>query len=192
MALGPLFGARVVGLSNSPIRMEMAMKMGAHAAYLSDDPDLHTKLDVFTNGIGIDLVILTANPWPAYRTSVQIVRNGGRVSIVSLLGRGEEPLNFNPLVLDWFYNKGISLIAVNSERTGYLFPGNRDEPERFSWNNSCDHIISLMADGKIKSIVTEIYPMEKANEALTNLRSGKTLGRTVLMTPAGQQAMEKG
>ena len=49
-----------------------------------------------------------------------------------------------------------------------------------------------MADGKIKSIVTEIYPMEKANEALTNLRSGKTLGRTVLMTPAGQQAMEKG
>ena len=63
VALGPLFGGRVVGLANSPIRMEMAMKMGAHAAYRSDDPDLHAKLDEFTNGVGIDLVILTANPW---------------------------------------------------------------------------------------------------------------------------------
>ena len=43
VALGPLFGGRVVGLANSPIRMEMAMKMGAHAAYLSDDPDLQAK-----------------------------------------------------------------------------------------------------------------------------------------------------
>ena len=45
---------------------------------------------------GIDLVILTANPWPAFRTSVEIVRQNGRVSIVSLLGRGEPPLDFKP------------------------------------------------------------------------------------------------
>ena len=149
VALGPLFGARVVGLANSPIRMEMAMKMGAHAAYLSNDPDLQTKLDEFTNGMGIDLVILTANPWPAYRTSVEVVRNGGRVSIVSLIGRGEPDLDFNPLVLDWFYDKGISLIAVNGA-AGYMFPGDRDAPERFSWNNSCEHVLSLMADGKLE------------------------------------------
>ena len=149
VALGRLFGARVVGLANSPIRMEMAMKMGAHAAYLSNDPDLQTKLDEFTNGMGIDLVILTANPWPAYRTSVEVVRNGGRVSIVSLIGRGEPDLDFNPLVLDWFYDKGISLIAVNGA-AGYMFPGDRDAPERFSWNNSCEHVLSLMADGKLE------------------------------------------
>lgn len=182
VALGPLFGARVVGLSNSPIRMEMAMKMGAHAAYLSDDPELHTKLDNFTNGIGIDLVILTANPWPAYRTSVQIVRNGGRVSIVSLLGRGEEPLDFNPLVLDWFYNKGISLIAINSERTGYLFPGNNDEPERFSWNNSCDHIISLMANGKLepRNLITHRLHYSEIHRAyeMANDRQKTMLGVT--------------
>ena len=44
--------------------------MGAHAAFLYNDPDLDAKLDDFTNGIGIDLVILTANPWPAFRTSL--------------------------------------------------------------------------------------------------------------------------
>ena len=94
-------------------------------------------------------MILTANPWPAYRTSVQIVRNGGRVSIVSLLGRGEPELDFNPLVLDWFYDKGISLIAVNGT-AGYLFPGDPHEPERFLMETTlARHILSLMADGKL-------------------------------------------
>ena len=56
---------------------------------MSDDPELSVRLDDFTGGVGIDLVVLTANPWPAYRTAVQIVRPKGGVSIVSLLGRGE-------------------------------------------------------------------------------------------------------
>ena len=64
VGLGQPFGARVVGIGNSPIRLEMAERMGAHAAFLYNDPDLDAKLNEFTNGIGIDLVILTANPWP--------------------------------------------------------------------------------------------------------------------------------
>ena len=94
----------------------MALEMGAHAAFMHDDPDLEAKLDDFSLGNGIDLVILTANPWPAYRTSVEIVRRGGRVSIVSLLGRGEAPADFNPLYSGYFFDKGISIIAVNGQR----------------------------------------------------------------------------
>jgi len=146
VALGPLFGARVVGLGNSPVRLEMAERMGAHAAFLSDDPDLEKKLDAFTGGVGIDLVILTANPWPAYRTAVQVVRPNGRVSIVSLIGRGEPPLDFNPLDMGWFYNKGISLIAV-AQQGGYLYPNAED---RFSGRQRCEHILSLMADGRLE------------------------------------------
>ena len=92
VALGPLFGARTVALGNSDIRLQAARTMGAHEALMSDDPDLHAKLDRFSDGRGIDLVILTANPWPAYKTSLEIVRRDGRVAIVSLLGRGEDDL----------------------------------------------------------------------------------------------------
>ena len=147
VALGPLFGARVVGLGNSPLRLEMAERMGAHAAYVSDHPDLAGKLDEFTSGAGIDLVILTANPWPAYRTAMEIVRPNGRVSVVSLLGRGEPPLDFNPLAMDWFYLKGVSIIAANGA-AGYLYPG--DAEDRFSWNRSCEHVLSLMAQGVLE------------------------------------------
>ena len=153
IALGPLFGGRVVGIANSPVRMEMSDRMGAHANFLYNDPDLEAKLDDFTRGQGIDLVILTANPWPAFRTAMEIVRPSGRVSVVSLLGRGEPPLDFNPLAMELFYNKGTSVIAV-SERAGYLYPNagsdSYNTADRYAWDNIADHVVSLMADGLLE------------------------------------------
>ena len=153
IAMGRAFGARVVALANSPIRLEMAETMGAHAGYLSNDANLQAKLDTFTNGSGIDLVILTANPWSAYRTALEVVRPNGRVSIVSLLGRGEEPLEFNPLSMELFYTKGISLIAVSGP-AGYSFPDRGNNPmtttDRFAADRNADHVLSLMADGVVE------------------------------------------
>jgi threonine dehydrogenase-like Zn-dependent dehydrogenase len=151
VALGPLYGARVAAVANSPLRLEMAARMGAHTGFLSDDPDLKARLDQFTGGAGIDLVILTANPWPAYRTALEIVRPNGRVAVVSLLGRGEAPLDFNPLSMDLFYAKGISLIAV-SGAAGDLFPARADTASaaRFAPDQEAAFILALMADGRLK------------------------------------------
>ncbi len=146
VALGPLFGARVVALGNSALRLDMARRVGAHEALLSDDPDLPQALDEWSDGHGIDLVILTANPWPAYRTAVEVVREGGRVSIVALPGRGEAPLDCNPLDMRWFYAKGISLIAV-SGRAGDLYPSGVD---RFDGARLCAQMLDLMAEGRLK------------------------------------------
>ena len=164
VALGPLFGAQTVGLGNSPIRLEMAERMGARAVYMSDDPALQAKLEAFTNGVGIDLVILTANPWSAYRTSLQVVRPNGRISVVSLLGRGEPPLDFNPLAMEWFYSKGISIIAVSGP-AGYLYPNTAQHSSldtiqnRFAADHAAAHVLSLMADGRLepKRLITHRF-----------------------------------
>jgi threonine dehydrogenase-like Zn-dependent dehydrogenase len=162
VALGPLFGARVVGLGNSPARLVMAEQVGVHAAYLSDDPELEAKLDNFTMGQGIDLVILAANPWPAYRTALEVVRPNGRVSIVSLLGRGEPPMGFNPLAMALFYAKGIALIAVSGP-AGYGYPDATLDANctqnRFSPDRSCAHVLALMADGCLapKRLITHRF-----------------------------------
>ncbi len=163
VALGPLFGGRVVALGNSPIRLEMARKMGAHAAYLSNQEDLAEKLDEFTGGIGIDLVIQTANPWPAHQAALQVVRPNGRVAIVALPGRGEPPLDFNPLSMRWFYTKGISLIAVSGP-SGYLYP---NEGDRFEWPQSCRYVLSLMAEGRLepKRLITHRFHFTEMSQA---------------------------
>ncbi len=162
VAIGPLFGARVVAIGNDAFRLDLAQRMGAHATLLYNDPDLPAKLQEFSNGAGIDLVVLTANPWPAYRTAVEIVRPNGRVSIVSLLGRGEADLDFNPLSMQYFYIKGISLIAVSGP-AGYLYPNDSGHPQLTSDHYHADrtaaHILSLMADGKLepKRLITHRF-----------------------------------
>ncbi len=164
VALGPLYGARVVGLGNSPVRLEMAKRMGAHAAFLSDDPDLEAKLYDFTNGNGIDIVILTANPWPAFRTSMEVVRVNGRISVVSLPGRGEEALDFNPLDLKWFYQKGLSIIHACGE-ANQLYPN--QNKNTFDWERMTDHTLSLMVDGRLepKCLVTHHFHYSDMVEA---------------------------
>ncbi len=162
LAVGPLFGARVVALANSPLRLEMAARMGAHAGFLVDDPDLNAKLDDFTQGHGLDLVILTANPWPALRTSMQVVRPNGRISIVSLVGRGEPPLDFNPLAMDLFYTKGISLIAVSGP-AGDLYPDAglslNLTANHYNADRTAEHMLALMAEGKLepKRLITHRF-----------------------------------
>ena len=160
IALGPVLGARVIGIGNSSKRLDMATKMGAHATYLYDDKNLKMKLDDFTRGSGIDLVILTANPWLAFRTSLDIVRLNGRVSVVSLIGRGEPDLKFNPLPMELFYNKGVSIIAVNGDAPD-LYPTNgmeqcpRDQCQD-DWQRRCKFVLSLMENGGLepKRLVT--------------------------------------
>ena len=147
IALGPPMGARTIGIGNSTLRTDMARRMGAHAAFMHDDPDLADKLDALTRGAGVDLVILTANPWPAFRTAMQIVRDNGRVAVVSLLGRGEPPLDFNPLAMEWFYLQGTSVIAVSGD-AGYPYPSAGEG--RFNWNRACAYVLDLMADGSVQ------------------------------------------
>lgn len=183
VAIGPCFGARVIGIGNSSVRLEMSERMGAHANFLYDDPDLSAKLDEVTGGLGVDLVILTANPWPAYRTAVEIVRPNGRVSIVSLLGRGEKALDFNPLKMAWFYNKGIALIAV-SGKTGYLYPRASTNPmqteDRYAWDRTAAHVVSLMADGSLepKRLITHRFHYSDMVQAyeMTYAREKSMLG----------------
>jgi D-arabinose 1-dehydrogenase-like Zn-dependent alcohol dehydrogenase len=47
--------------------------------------------------------------------------------------------------------------------------------------------VRFVAEGRIKSVVTDLYPMEQANKALALLREGKAMGRVVLLTPAGSK-----
>jgi polar amino acid transport system substrate-binding protein len=169
-AIGPLFGGRVAAIGNDTFRLDLARRMGAHAALLYSDPDLQAKLDEFTAGAGIDLVVLTANPWPAYRTAVEIVRPNGRVSIVSLLGRGEADLDFNPLCMRYFYAKGISLIAVSGP-AGYLYPGASRDPmlteDRYAADRTAGHVLSLMADGRLepKRLITHRFHYREMAQA---------------------------
>jgi len=165
ISLARAFGARTVALTNSELRGEYAKKVGAHEAFMSNGPDLEGKLLEFTNGVGIDLVVLAANPWPAYRTAVESVRKGGRLSILSLPGRGETDLDFNPLSLKWLYAKALTIKAVAGP-VAYDYPIAGPEP-RWTVQRGCEYLLTLMQDGTIRpaDLITHRLPYERAVEA---------------------------
>jgi threonine dehydrogenase-like Zn-dependent dehydrogenase len=165
IALARAFGGRVVALSNSEYRMEAALRAGAHRAWRSDDADLAARLGDFTDGIGIDLVVLAANPWPAYRSAVESMRPGGRISILSLPGRGEEALDFNPLALKWLYGKGLTVKSVRG-LPSYAYPM-LDGTQRFSVGRGCEYLLHLMEDGTIEpsELITHRLTYDHAQEA---------------------------
>lgn len=176
IGLGPLYGAKnTIAIGNSEVRNEMAKKMGADHAVLSHSETLEEELNELTNNEGVDLVILTANPWDAYVSSLRSVRPDGRISIVALSGRGEEDRAFNPFPMEHFYNKGISIIAV-SGNFGYKYPND----DRFSWKNRCSSVLSFMNKKQLNPSILNTHRMsyEKIPEAydLMTKRDKKMLG----------------
>ena len=149
VGIGASIGARIIAIGNNQSRCDMAKRFGAEHTLLHSDPDIAQKLHEITDGNGVDLVILTANPWPAFKLSLETVRPNGRVSIVSLLGRGETELKENPLPMELFYFKGISVVSVRDPGVmGYLYPLANNE-DRLSWNSQCDFVLKLMKENKV-------------------------------------------
>jgi threonine dehydrogenase-like Zn-dependent dehydrogenase len=161
--LARAFGGRVIAVGNDESRLAKAKEIGAHLALHSADPELTRKIDVLTGDLGIDLVVLAANPWSAYRTAMEVVRKNGRIAVLSLPGRGEASLDLNPLDLKWFYGKALTIIAVNGMAM-YLYP---TPEERFNVRNSCAYLLSLMAEGTIRPVrlITHRLPYWKMVEA---------------------------
>ncbi len=95
VAVARALGVKVFAAANSTARAGLASRMGAGTSAASD----------------IDVVVLTANTWDAYRRAVEIARPHGRISILGFPGRGQ-PDPFNPLDPQWFYRKSLTLIAA--------------------------------------------------------------------------------
>jgi threonine dehydrogenase-like Zn-dependent dehydrogenase len=147
-------GAAAIGVANSELRAKAALAVGAHRVF------------VIGNGEpprDVDLVVLTANPWAAYRTSVDMARYGGRVSILGFPGRGEAPPDFNPLDPLWFYGKQLSLIGAGfSPRSECTLA-----EVRFNLRRNLEYIFNLMAARSLslESLVTHRLPATRMREA---------------------------
>jgi propanol-preferring alcohol dehydrogenase len=164
-----LAGARVVAVIRSAARGERARAVGADAIVNSrETADVAEAVRDLTEGLGADCVIDCVGNRETLSYSFDALRNGGRLSIVGYTPE-EYPLNGRRLA-----QNEIEIIGTRCGRRQDLI-----------------ETVRLVAAGKLTSIVEELYPLIEANEALAYLRAGRSLGRVVLLTEAGQVAMER-
>lgn len=176
--LARAMGAKVAAVANAFTQTDAALRLGAHDAFLAGDSELTEKLHHLFGEVGIDIVVLTANSWDAYRVALEITRQGGRVSILGFPGRGQSAPDFNPLDPRWIYEKQLALLGVGPARQLECSP----EDCRFNTRRNLNCILSLMVTQRpsLESIITHRFPASRMKEAYELARNhDKTLAAAV-------------
>lgn len=104
------FGARAITTDLIPSRIEKALSVGAEAAFDARDPDLVTKIQQLTNGMGVDVSLLAVPSEKAFFQALDCTRKGGKILFFAEFP-DELEIPINPNIL---YRREIDLIGSYS------------------------------------------------------------------------------
>ena len=156
--IAKLAAGEVVGLDVSPAALQAARRLGLAAEQSDDGDTLRTVIESKTQDEGFDVVIETVGKRATLDLAYRLIRRGGR-----LVGVG--------------YTLGTNLV-VPSHRFAL------DEIELVGSRNARrDELLTalrLAATGKLKVVVDRVEALEKANDVIDDLESGRISGRAVL------------
>lgn len=162
-------GIKTVGIDINPGRVEIAQKHCTDIAFVRDEPGLSEKIDEFTDGIGVDAVIIaaTTSSFDPVNFAGRILRKKGRVVIVGDVPTGfdREPHYYKKeLELRMSCSYGPGRYDINYEEKGLDYPAGY---VRWTENRNMKAFQELIYSGKIDIdyLTTHIFDIEKALEA---------------------------
>ena len=166
--LGKLMGARVIAAASSEDKLEACRRLGADATINYAGEDLREAVKRISEGKGVDVVYDPVGDKFA-EPAMRDMAWGGRYLVIGFAGGDipKIPLNL-PLL------KGFSIVGV--------FWGNftRKEPQKNEVN--VRDLLTWIASGKLKPLVSVAYPLAQAARALNDVMERKVKGKVVLVT----------
>ena len=158
--LGKAFGARVIAVTRSAAKLELARQLGADETVPAEDGDPVAAVKALTGGHGPDVVIQCVGSAAVDEQAIAMGGPGGRVVLI-----GSSLDHFRARAVDIFWRE----LSVLGSR-GFIPDDIRDA-------------IDFYLDGtlKVEHLVENVRPLEQANEALEDLKAGRGF-RTVLTT----------
>ena len=121
--------------------------------------EVYVETDITALSTGTDL----GNTWESFRYSVDLVRYGGRISVLGFPGRAQPAPDFNPLDPAWFYGKQLTLIGAGLSSRVECQPWDI----RFNLRRNLEFILSAMAAGTInlEPIISHRFPARNMRDA---------------------------
>ncbi len=164
--LGKLMGAKVIAAASSEEKLEVCRNLGADETINYSETDLKLAIKELTDGKGVD-VVYDPIGGDYSEAAIRGMAWNGRYLVI---GFASGPIPKIPLNLALL--KGCSLVGVFWGR----FCG--EEPAQHVKN--IEELWALFSEGKIKPVITDIYPIERYEEAYGLMINRKARGKVVM------------
>lgn len=184
-------GCEVLGLDLDSGRLKLARSFGAETVDVSGGSDPVAAAHAFSEGQGIDGVIVTASTSSSepIRQAAQMCRKRGRIVLVGVTGLDLDRADF--------YEKEISFQVSCSYGPGRYDPSYEDQGNdypygfvRWTAGRNFDAFLALVADGRVDvgSLITHRFAQSDAPAAYDALAEDRTVLAIALQYPEAADA----
>ncbi|MFG1752788.1 zinc-binding dehydrogenase [Streptosporangium sandarakinum] len=157
-------GARVVGAARGARKLDMIRGLGADVAVDYSDPDWAKQVHEATGGAGPD-VVFDGVGGAVGRAAFEVTAVGGRFSI-----HGASSGQVTEIDSAQAQRRGVEVIGIEQ-----LFGFG---PKMRGW---AERVMSEAAAGRIRPIIGQTFPLERAADAHAAIESRSALGKTLLL-----------
>ncbi|MEE9099652.1 NADPH:quinone oxidoreductase family protein [Pseudomonas nitroreducens] len=164
--IGKAMGAKVIAAASSDAKLEVAKAAGADVLINYSEGSLRDKLKEITGGQGVD-VIYDPVGGDLFEEAFRSIAWNGRMLVVGFASGTIPSLPANLTLL-----KGASLVGVFWGSFAQRQP--QDNAANFQ------QLFTWFAEGKIKPLVSQTFPLEKAADAINHLGQRKAVGKVVV------------
>ncbi|WP_049557064.1 zinc-binding dehydrogenase [Nonomuraea sp. SBT364] len=157
-------GARVVGAARGARKLDLVRELGADAAVDYSDPDWAARVRQVTGGAGPD-VVFDGVGGTIGRAAFEVTAAGGRFSVHG--ASSGQMTEIDPALA---HRRGVEVIGIEQ-----LFGFG---PKMRGW---AEQVMSEAAAGRIRPIIGQTFPLERAADAHAAIESRSALGKTLLL-----------
>jgi NADPH2:quinone reductase len=164
--IGKAMGARVIAAASSAEKLEVAKAAGADALINYSEESLKDRVKELTGGQGAD-VIYDPVGGDLFDAAVRAINWNGRLLVVGFASGRIPELPVNLALL-----KGASVVGV--------FWGSFAQRQPQDNMANFQQLFAWYAEGKLKPLVSQTFPLERAADAINALANRTAVGKVVV------------
>ncbi|MEE4574957.1 NADPH:quinone oxidoreductase family protein [Pseudomonas alliivorans] len=164
--IGKALGAHVIAAASSAEKLDVAKNAGADELINYTDTNLKDEIKRLTNGNGVD-VIYDPVGGDLFDQAIRAIAWNGRLLVVGFASGRIPELPVNLALL-----KGASVVGVFWGSFAQRQP--QDNAANFK------QLFAWFEEGKLKPLVSQVYPLERAGEAIDALGERRAVGKVVV------------
>lgn len=164
--IGKAMGARVIAAASSAEKLEVARQTGADELINYQSEDVRERLKTLTKGQGVDVIIDPVGG-DLFETVFRSIAWNGRMLVIGFASGTIPALPVNLALL-----KGASVIGV--------FWGSFAQRQAQDNVQNFQQLFAWYAEGKLKPLVSQTFPLADTAQAINTLSSRKAVGKLVI------------